>query len=576
MTARAYKAMENRLERLWNRLAVGNMLRRLMEEHFDGVFLIECATGEIWELGEKFSVKLRAGRSTMDGVPYDQQLRAAMEYHAAKDDQQMLVRLLCLDTVKQALAQQETYAVDVDTWRDENSVFCKRFVFYYLDETRSMIAVICEDATADLRNEVDTLTGMMNTIGFHRRVQEWISRHPGEKFRIQRYNVDRFRDINGLYGREVGDKLLRDLARHMRRFDRGEDCFSAHLNADHFVRFCAEGTMTLQECYDNFNSCFASYDLSIAITLHIGVYDLCEPDCDAATMSYKALLALQSIKGNQVRRIAYYEKGMMDEEREKGELLRDLERAISGREFEVWFQPQVDFTDRKMVGAEALVRWRHPVRGLLMPGVFVPLLEQSGCIHQLDRYMLEQCCRHIRRWQDDMPGQRFSVSVNLSREDLDRPGLCDRIDSILQQYGVSRDSLHLEVTESAYVEDTKRVMRAVDELRGRGFIVEMDDFGSGYSSLNALKDIDIDKLKLDMRFLSGGSSEKGRIIVQFIIGMAQALHLPIIAEGVETREQAEMLQEFGCREMQGYYFSRPVPADVYEQMLQDNARIATL
>ena len=569
--------MENRLERLWSRFAEGNMLRRLIEEHFDGIFLIDCATGEIRELGEKFSTELRAGRNTMDGVPYDQQLRTAMKCHAAEDDQEMLVRMLCLDSVRQALEQQETYVVTVDTWREsEESVFCKRFVFHYLDETRAMIAVTCEDTTVGLHNETDELTGIMNAVGFHRRVQEWIDRHPGKKFRIQRYNVDRFRDINGLYGREVGDKLLRDLARHMRRFDRGEDCFSAHLSADHFARFCAEGTMTMQECYDNFNSCFADYDLSIAITLHIGVYDLCETDCDASTMSYKALLALQSIKGSQAQRIAYYEKGMMDEERKKGELLRDLDDAISNGEFEVWFQPQVDFAGRELVGAEALVRWRHPTRGLLMPGTFVPLLEQSGCIHRLDWYMLEQCCRYIRRWQNDMPGRHITVSVNLSREDLDRPNLCDKIDGMLARYGIGRDVLHLEVTESAYVEDTLRVMKAVEELRGRGFIVEMDDFGSGYSSLNALKDIDIDKLKLDMRFLSGESSEKGHIIVQFIIGMAQALHLPIIAEGVETWEQAEMLQELGCREMQGYYFSKPVPAEVYEQMLRGITKIETL
>ena len=439
-----------------------------------------------------------------------------------------------------------------------------------------MIALLCEDVTDNLQNETDPLTGIMNAVGFHRRVQEWIDRHPGKKYRIQRYNVDRFRDINGLYGREVGDRLLRDLARHMRRFDQGDDCFSAHLNADHFARFCAEGTMTMQECYDNFNSCFADYDLSIAITLHIGVYDLCETDCDASTMSYKALLALQSIKGSQAQRIAYYEKGMMDKEREKGELLRDLERALNNREFEVWFQPQVNFSDRELVGAEALVRWRHPTRGLLAPNAFVPLLEQSGNIHRLDWYMLEQCCRYVRRWQDEMPGRHIVVSVNLSREDLDRSNLCDKIEDMLTQYGIRRDALHLEVTESAYVEDTQRVMKAVDELRERGFIVEMDDFGSGYSSLNALKDIDIDKLKLDMRFLSGGSSEKGHIIVQFIIGMARALHLSIIAEGVETQEEAKMLQEFGCQEMQGYYFSKPVSADVYEQMLLGKAQIAVL
>ena len=569
--------MENKLERLWTYLKEGDTLRRLVEEHFDGVFLIECATGEIRELGDAFSAKLRVRDKSMDGVPYDRQLREAMAFRVEEADREMLVQRLCLETVKKALERQETYTVDVDTWRAEDDrLFCKRFMFHYLGEDRTMIAMTCEDATANLLGETDPLTGMMNSVGFHRRVQSWIDKHPGQRYRIQRYNVDRFRDINGLYGREVGDRLLRDLARHMKRFDQGEDCFSAHLNADHFARFCAEGTMTMQECYDNFNSCFADYDLSIAITLHIGVYDLCEPDCDASTMSYKALLALQSIKGSQTKRIAYYEKGMMDEEREQGELLRDLESAVANGEFEVWFQPQVDYASRELVGAEALVRWRHPVRGLLMPGAFVPLLERSDNVHQLDRYVIRKTCAYIRRWRDDMPGRHITVSVNLSREDLDRPDLCNRLDALLTENDIPKETLHLEVTESAYVEDTQRVMEAVRDFRSRGFIVEMDDFGSGYSSLNALKDIDIDKLKLDMRFLAGDDTAKGRVILRYIIGMAGELALPIIAEGVETKEQADMLLGFGCREMQGYYFSKPVPAEVYERLLRGEERIAAL
>lgn len=568
--------MESRHERLWTRLKEGNLLRRLVEEHFDGVLLIECATGEIWELGDTFSAKFRVENRSMDGVLYDRQLRETMAHYVEAADRETLAQRLCLETVKKMLERQEAYTVDVDTWRAEDKAFCKRFMFHYLDDSRTVIAMTCEDVTANLLGETDPLTGMMNSVGFHRRVQAWIDRHPGQRFRIQRYDVDRFRDINGLYGREVGDRLIRDLARHMKRFDQGENCFSAHLNADHFARFCAEGTMTTQECYDNFNSCFADYDLSIAITLHIGVYDLCETDCDASTMSYKALLALQSIKGSQTKRIAYYEKGMMDEEREQGELLRDLESAVANGEFEVWFQPQVDYASRELVGAEALVRWRHPVRGLLMPGAFVPLLERSDNVHQLDRYVIRKTCAYIRRWQDDMPGRHITVSVNLSREDLDRPDLCSRLDALLTENGIPRETLHLEVTESAYVEDTRRVIEAVRDFRSRGFIVEMDDFGSGYSSLNALKDIDIDKLKLDMRFLAGDDTAKGRIILRCIIGMARELALPIIAEGVETKEQADMLLDFGCREMQGYYFSRPVPAEVYERLLLGEERIAAL
>ncbi len=569
--------MESRHERLWMRLKGGNLLRRLVEEHFDGVLLIECATGEIWELGEAFSAKLRVEDKSMDGTLYDRQLREAMACHVEAADRDMLVRRLCLAAVKEALEQSEAYTVDVDTWHGgDDRRACKRFRFHYLDEGRTTIAMTCEDVTVHLLSETDPLTGMMNSVGFHRRVQSWVDKHPGRRYRIQRYNVDRFRDINGLYGREVGDRLLRDLARHMKRFDQGEDCFSAHLNADHFARFCAEGTMTLQECYDNFNSCFGDYDLSIAITLHIGVYDLCEPDCDASTMSYKALLALQSIKGSQTRRIAYYEKGMLDEEREQGELLRDLETAVANEEFEVWFQPQVDYARRELVGAEALVRWRHPTRGLLMPGVFVPLLEKSDNIHQLDRYVIRKTCAYIHRWREAMPGRHITVSVNLSREDLDRPDLCAKLDAIMSRYAVPREALHLEVTESAYVEETQRVMQAVQDFRSRGFIVEMDDFGSGYSSLNALKDIDIDKLKLDMRFLAGDDTAKGRTILRYVIGMARALDLSIIAEGVETKEQADMLLDFGCSEMQGYYFSKPVPADAYERLLRGTDRLPAL
>ncbi len=456
--------MESRHERLWMRLKGGNLLRRLVEEHFDGVLLIECATGEIWELGEAFSAKLRVEDKSMDGTLYDRQLREAMACHVEAADRDMLVRRLCLAAVKEALEQSEAYTVDVDTWHGgDDRRACKRFRFHYLDEGRTTIAMTCEDVTVHLLSETDPLTGMMNSVGFHRRVQSWVDKHPGRRYRIQRYNVDRFRDINGLYGREVGDRLL-----------------------------------------------------------------------------------------------------------------RDLETAVANEEFEVWFQPQVDYARRELVGAEALVRWRHPTRGLLMPGVFVPLLEKSDNIHQLDRYVIRKTCAYIHRWREAMPGRHITVSVNLSREDLDRPDLCAKLDAIMSRYAVPREALHLEVTESAYVEETQRVMQAVQDFRSRGFIVEMDDFGSGYSSLNALKDIDIDKLKLDMRFLAGDDTAKGRTILRYVIGMARALDLSIIAEGVETKEQADMLLDFGCSEMQGYYFSKPVPADAYERLLRGTDRLPAL
>lgn len=301
----------------------------------------------------------------------------------------------------------------------------------------------------------------------------------------------------------------------------------------------------------------------------MGIYDLCEPDCDSFTMSYKALLALQDTKGKFNRHISYYQKGMMDIEVEQQEFLNDIDSAIENEEFEVWFQPQTDYRTKRLIGAEALIRWRHPVKGLIPPGAFLPVFENSSRIIDLDRYMIIKVCRFMRRWIDSMPGMPVIVSVNLSRIDIQRPNFAKKLKKLVDCYSIPVHNIRLEITESIYMENSEALISVVNELKNEGFIIEMDDFGSGYSSLNMLKDINIDILKLDMRFLSGGySSENSKVIISSIISMAKALRLPVIAEGVETREQAEMLLGFGCCRMQGYYFSKPVPADEYEKMLK--------
>lgn len=207
--------------------------------------------------------------------------------------------------------------------------------------------------------------------------------------------------------------------------------------------------------------------------------------------------------------------------------------------------------------------------GMISPAVFIPLLEKSDYISQVDRFVLEKTSGYIKKWCSEFPGRGIlPVSVNLSRIDIYRNDLCMKLSDILKKYDVPTNALHLEITESAYMDNTAVFLNTISELRNNGFIVEMDDFGSGYSSLNSLKDINIDKLKLDMKFLSETSeTEKSKIIISAIINMARELKVPVIAEGVETKEQAEMLMGFGCNQMQGYYFSRPVPETEYENML---------
>lgn len=255
---------------------------------------------------------------------------------------------------------------------------------------------------------------------------------------------------------------------------------------------------------------------------------------------------------------------------DKKELLDGFKKAIDEGQFDIWFQPQFNFESRNILGAEALVRWDHPERDIIPPMDFIPLFESTGCIGILDEYVFDRVCRYMAKWRrDGICDDTVHISVNLSRNNVFFDGLCGALNDITEKNGLPHSAVHIEITESSYIDDADRLIRVVSDIRKAGFKVEMDDFGSGYSSLNLLKDISIDKLKLDMRFLSSSdNSKKSQTILSSIINMAKALDLSVIAEGVETLEQAEMLRDFGCSQMQGYYFSRPMPAHRFEAFLK--------
>ena len=557
-------------EDIFNQISEGALISRLITGYFDEVVLIDGKTGYVMNVSDRISGMKRNDKNYA-GLLYDEQVEKTISDNLSEAERVTIGKALLLSVVTEELKHKDSYSVEFFTAaQGKSTLVCKKITYEFLDERKGIILMLCEDISDIVSSENDPLTGLYNSSGFHNHVKKWMEENPGRKFRIQRYNIDRFRDINGIYGYEVGNKLLRDLAMYMKKYN-SADSFAAHLNADHFVRFCADDALTVEECYDNFNDCFSDYELSLPIKLHMGVYDLCEPDCDSFTMSYKALLALQSIKGSFSRKIAYYEKGMMAVEQEQQELLSDIQRAVEEEQFEVWFQPQTDYAGHRIIGAEALIRWNHPRKGMLSPAVFIPLLEKSDYISIVDKFVLEKVCRYICKWKSEIwKDKPVPVSVNLSRNDIYRKDLCEGISNMLKRYDIPPSLIHLEITESAYMENSKYFAKTLSRLREAGFMVEMDDFGSGYSSLNSLKEINIDKLKLDMKFLSDdGDGGKGEIIISSVINMARALNLPVIAEGVETEKQAEMLAGFGCNQMQGYYFSKPVSAAEYERMLRN-------
>lgn len=544
------------------------IIRQLFSDHFDGAVLIDPKTDEIIKINKYLTGKFEKYMDKGD-ISYSHNMEKLLSEGVDESSYAALKERAALDTVTKRLASHETYNIDIGLNFGENGAhFSKRFCYRYYNGNKNIILLVCENVSEILSREIDPLTGIFDSTGFHHHVKEWIEEHPGEKFRIQRYNVDRFRDINGIYGYDIGNKILRDFGQYMKHLDT-KDSFSAHLNADHFVRFCSAKSPSPEFYRDTFYKAFENYEIKMPITMHMGVYDLCEPECSSYNMSYKALLALQSLKGKHNQFIAYYQKGMMAIEKEQQELLKSVDRALENDEFEMWYQPQVNYREKKIVGAEALLRWQHPEMGLLMPGRFLPILESSGRIADVDSRMIEKTCRQLKKWMDMMPDKNLVVSGNLSREYLYNPDFVKKMINVVERSGIPISIIHFEITESAYMEKPELLIEAVKEMRAKGCVIEMDDFGSAYSSLNTLKDIEIDVLKLDMKFLSGDTKNpRSRIIISSIINMAKALDVPVIAEGVETKEQADMLLGFGCELMQGYYFSKPIPAEEYEKMLK--------
>ena len=483
---------------------------------------------------------------------------------------------MAFDTIVAKLETEKKYEVDFQTEGKNDLYLFHRITYEYPDVAKTAILVTSEDVSELITSEIDPPTGLLNLTGFYNRLNERRKTYPNEKFRIQTYELEHFKDVVGVYGNTVGNALLRDIGAYMKEKD-DDTSFSAHISSDHFARYCVEGLVAVEEYRSSFIKAFADYKLSIPVTIHVGVYDLCRPEDDASAMIYKANLALETIKGDMNNTIAYYEDDMMKTERERLELLKSVDDAIANEDFEVWFQPQVDYAQRQLIGAEALIRWRHPVKGLIPPSAFIPLLEKSNYIGAVDELVIKQTCRYIRKWLDRNPSVNARVSVNLSRNDVLSNEFLQKAVDIAAEYNVPKTALRFEVTESAYMDKTDLLIAGVDKLRKEGFLVELDDFGAGYSSLNTLKDMNVDTIKLDMQFLSDSKNfDKEKIIVSTIIDMSKKLGLPVIAEGVETKAQADMLSELGCNQMQGYYFSKPVPAEKYEKMLFGKTRIPNL
>ncbi len=403
----------------------------------------------------------------------------------------------------------------------------------------------------------DSLTGLYNKRGFVEAVRIHLTENPNTNNILLMSNFRDFKMINQVFGVDKGNEILIRMSNLIRERC-GRMGIYGRIDSDHFVllmekeRFRESGMCDVLDDFF-YNILGADYQ----VRLQIGIYDVADPDMDVLGMCDRANIAIRSIKHDSKLAIAWYQDDMMKDTLFENTIISRFDSALKNGEFVPCFQPQVD-PDGKLVGAEVLARWNFPGRGIMHPKEFIPVLEKAGVVVQLDRYIWERAAEFLEKWKGT-PMEELSLSVNISPRDLYYVNLGDYFQDLMERHGLDPGKLKLEITESTVMSDPEQGAALVEKLRASGFIVEMDDFGSGYSSLNMLKDIHVDVLKIDMGFLHRTDDKKrARIILDFVISMAKTLGMSVITEGVETRDQLEFLVEMGCRIFQGYYFSGPV------------------
>ena len=415
----------------------------------------------------------------------------------------------------------------------------------------------------------DSLTDIFNKDGFYKKSMDLLLENPDKEYDIISLDVDRFKLINDLFGMEEGDKLLRYIADMLKKeLDfTYETC--GRLYADNFAICKLREDGYEEKIVEILKKYLSLYPLDLNISICFGIYRVDNTDISVVNMCDRANMALKKIKGNFKKRYAFYEETHRNALLEEQEIINDMYSALKDGQFDVYFQPKYFLSNTKLTGAEALVRWMHPKKGMIPPNKFIPVFEKCGFITTMDEYVWEFTCKKIREWLDlGLPV--VPVSVNVSRVDIYNPKLCENLKGLLDKYNIPINLLELEITETAYTENPSQLIAAVHELKNIGFTVEMDDFGTGYSSLNMLNQVPVDVLKLDLRFLKPSKVYgRGANILNSVVSMAKWLNLPVVAEGIETKEQVAFLKSIGCNKGQGFYFAKPMPHKEFEELLND-------
>ncbi len=427
---------------------------------------------------------------------------------------------------------------------------------------------LSEDRDIIQSTERDELTGLYNREYFYRYAEQFDQFHADLPMDAIAIDINHFHMINERFGTAYGDSVLRRIGEKIRDRVAPDNGIVCRREADTFLVYCPHRE-DYRELLQEASEGLAEEGGTGRVRLRMGVYANADKDLEVERRFDRAKLAADTVRGNYSNPVALYDDDFHRQEIYAEQLIEDFHRGIAEKQFTVHYQPKFDVRQEIPVlsSAEALVRWKHPVYGTVNPGSFIPLFEKNGLIQELDRYVWREAARQIRQWRDEV-GFAVPVSVNVSRVDMYDPDIAMVLENVVEENGLAPADILLEITESAYTQDSEQIIAVVKGLRERGFRVEMDDFGTGYSSLNMISALPIDALKLDMHFVRNAfRGEKDTRMISVIIDISDHLSVPVIAEGVETEEQLNVLRDLGCDIVQGYYFSKPVPAGEFSAFL---------
>lgn len=420
------------------------------------------------------------------------------------------------------------------------------------------------------RMETDSLTKLWNKRKFIKEAERKLGANRSTKYLLADLDIERFKVVNDRFGIHVGNQTLKTIANNISVIFKGSGIFGRS-TSDEFVILTSdtpEHRKLLEEA--------ANMDIKInnatyyKIPIKVGVCTLSYSDLrdlDISNFIDRAKIAKSKIKGHQDVKINYFTERMGEKIERENELETIMRKSLQNNEFVVYYQPKYSLKDNTIIGAEALVRWQHPTKGLIPPGDFIPLFEKNGFIVDVDFYVYESVIEMLsKRIKENKPV--VPVSMNVSRCHLSSPNFTSRLEELIKKYEIPKDIIEMEITESVFSDEDRAAVMLMDDLKGHGFTISMDDFGSGYSSLNLLRELPIDVLKIDKGFLDKmDDSDKSKVIVEEIISMATKINIRTVCEGVETVEQRDFLKQAGCNIAQGFFYARPMPQIDFENLL---------